>query len=363
MNQRFSNDLTRNTLAVLFIGILITSCFWILRPFLTAMIWASMIVIATWPLLLGLQERLGKRRGPAVAIMTVLLLMVLILPIAIAIAALVAKSGDILAWAKSAPSITLPPPPDWVDKIPFAGPKISEQWAQTAAAGPGELAATLKPYATKIAGWMVAEVGSLGAMLVQFFMTVIFCAVLYSTGERAAEGVLSFARRLAGAHGESVTILASKAIRGVAMGVVVTALSQSLLGGIGLAVTGVPAAAILTAVMFLLCIAQVGPIPVMLTGVVWLFWKDHNIAGSVLIVFTIVVGTIDNFLRPVLIKKGADLPLLLIFVGVIGGLLSLGIIGLFIGPVVLAVCKTLLNAWIDSERPDSSTTDAPAIGR
>jgi len=363
MSQRLSNDLTRNTLAVLFIGILIATCFWILRPFLSSMIWASMIAIATWPLLQGLQERLGRRRGPAVAVMTLLLLMVLIVPIAIAIAALVGKSGDIITWAKSAPSMTLPPPPDWIGKVPLAGPKVAEQWAQMAAAGPGELAGVLRPYASKIAGWIVAEVGSLGAMLVQFFLTVIFCAVLYSNGERMAEAVLRFARRLAGANGETVTILASKAIRGVALGVVVTALVQSLLGGIGLLVTGVPGWAILTAVMFLLCIAQLGPILVMVPAVIWLFWQDHTIAGSVMIVFTVVVSTIDNFLRPVLIKKGADLPLLLIFTGVIGGLLSLGIIGLFIGPVVLAVCRTLLDAWIDSEGAESSAAaDAPGMG-
>jgi len=356
MNSSPSRDLTRTTLAVLFLCLLIATCFWILRPFLTPLIWGAMIVVATWPMLLGVQAHLGRRRWMAVAVMTVLLLLVLIVPVTIAIATIVGKSDDIVAWAKSPSTFTLPPPPEWVGKLPLAGPKIAEQWTQLAAAGPGELAGTLRPYASKIAGWFVAEVGGLGIMLLQFLLTVIICAVFYAGGEQAANRIRQFARRLAGERGENATVLAAKAIRGVALGVVVTALAQSVLGGIGLAVTGVPAAAILTAVMFVLCIAQLGPVLVLVPAIVWLFWKDHSVAGSVLIAWTIVVGTIDNVLRPILIKKGADLPLLLIFAGVIGGLFSFGIIGLFIGPVVLAVSHTLLAAWIDA---DGAVSPAP----
>lgn len=114
--------------------------------------------------------------------------------------------------------------------------------------------------------------------------------------------------------------------------------------------TGVPAATVLTAVMLLLCIAQLGPGLVLIPAVIWLFWSGQTLWGSVLLVWTVIVGTMDNFLRPLLIKKGADLPLLLIFAGVIGGLIAFGIIGLFIGPVVLAVTYTLLAAWV-SESP------------
>jgi predicted PurR-regulated permease PerM len=158
--------------------------------------------------------------------------------------------------------------------------------------------------------------------------------------------VRRFTRRLAGQQGDDVTVLAARAIRGVALGVVGTALIQSLLGGIGLAVSGVPAAAVLTAIMFILCIAQLGPVLVLIPAVIWLYWSGQNLWGTVLLAFTIVAATLDNFLRPLLIKKGADLPLLLIFAGVIGGLIAFGIIGLFIGPVVLAVTYTLLGAWL-----------------
>jgi predicted PurR-regulated permease PerM len=143
--------------------------------------------------------------------------------------------------------------------------------------------------------------------------------------------------------------LAGQAVRGVALGVVVTALVQSILGGIGLAIAGVPFAAVLTAVMFMLAIAQIGAVPVLALAVVWTYWSVGTGWGTFLLIWTVVVGSMDNFLRPFLIKKGADLPLLLIFIGVVGGLIAFGIIGLFVGPVVLAVAHKLLTAWVDEE--------------
>jgi len=143
--------------------------------------------------------------------------------------------------------------------------------------------------------------------------------------------------------------LAGQAVRGVALGVVVTALAQSVLGGVGLAVAGIPFAAVLTAVMFMLAIAQIGPLLVLIPSVVWLYWSNSTGWGTFLLVWTLVVGTMDNFLRPILIKKGADLPLLLIFAGVVGGLIAFGLIGIFVGPVVLAVAHKLLSAWVDEE--------------
>jgi predicted PurR-regulated permease PerM len=159
--------------------------------------------------------------------------------------------------------------------------------------------------------------------------------------------VRKFGRRFAGKRGEDVVLLAARAIRGVALGVVVTALIQALLGGIGLAVAGVPFAGVLTAAMLMLCLMQVGPTLVLLPATIWMFYTGDTIWGTVLAVWTVIVGTIDNFIRPVLIKQGADLPLLLIFAGVIGGLISMGLLGIFVGPVVLAVAYTLLEAWVN----------------
>jgi predicted PurR-regulated permease PerM len=126
-------------------------------------------------------------------------------------------------------------------------------------------------------------------------------------------------------------------------------------------IAGVPFAGVLTAVMLLLCIAQIGVIPVLGTAVAWLYWSGESAWGTFLLVWTIVAGTMDNFLRPILIKRGADLPLLLVFAGVIGGLLAFGLIGIFVGPVVLAVADTLLTAWIDNG-PNGAATEAPPEG-
>jgi predicted PurR-regulated permease PerM len=136
----------------------------------------------------------------------------------------------------------------------------------------------------------------------------------------------------------------------VALGVVVTALVQSLLAGIGLAVAGIPFAALLTAVVLFLCIAQLGPLLVLAPAVIWLFYTDATAMGVALLVWSVIVGLLDNVLRPVLIRMGADLPMLLIFAGVLGGLFAFGIIGLFVGPVILAVTYTLLREWVGEQQ-------------
>jgi predicted PurR-regulated permease PerM len=176
---------------------------------------------------------------------------------------------------------------------------------------------------------------------------VAIAALLYARGEGFADFMCRFAVRLAGERGDRAVRLAGQAIRAVALGVVVTALVQAVLAGIGLALTGIPFAAVLTAVIMLLCIVQLGPMLVLVPAVAWLYWKGDAGWGTVLLVWTLFVGTIDNVLRPILISKGgADLPLPLIIAGVIGGLIGFGIIGIFIGPVVLAVTYTLLVDWV-----------------
>ena len=202
------------------------------------------------------------------------------------------------------------------------------------------------PYVKKTLLLFAAKAGSTGITVVHFLLTMIVSIILYAKGESFRNGVLSFARRLAGQQGADVAVLAGKAVRAVVLGVVVTALIQTAIGGVGLFIAGVPAAGLLTAVMLILCLAQLGPILVLVPSVLWLYWSGQPAWGTVLLVLSIFASTIDNFLRPVLIRKGIDLPLLLIFAGVIGGLIGFGVIGLFIGPVILAVAYTLLKSWV-----------------
>jgi len=340
-------DLPRITLAVLFLVALIGACLWILRPFLPAMIWAAMLVIATWPLLRQVQARLWHSRGLAVTVMTVSILLVFVVPFWLAIGTIVRHSGEIVAWGMSVTSAEFPPPPDWLEQLPLVGPDATHAWQNVGETGINELLVEVRPYSGRIMQWFLDAMGGLGGVLLQFLLTVAVAAVMYARGEAAAAMVKRFGRRLAGVRGEQVVILAGQAIRGVALGVVVTALIQSAIGTFGLVVVGFPFASVLCAVMFMLCIAQIGPGLVLVPAVIWMFVSGDTGAAIVLLVVSLVAMTVDNFIRPVLIRRGADLPLLLILAGVIGGLIAFGLVGIFLGPTILAIGYTLLRAWID----------------
>lgn len=340
------NELTRTLLGVIFVGALIVASFWILRPFLAAAIWATMIVVATWPVMLWLEARLWKRRSLAVAAMTVILLLVFVVPLTLAIVTIVGNADEIGVQLKSLAGFRMPAPPEWVANLPFVGETLALAWKQAAVSGLDGLLARLTPYAGSMTAWFVAQAGNAGFLFLQFLLTLVLAGLMYARGETAAREIGRFSRRLAGERGENAVQLAGQAIRSVALGVVVTAVVQSALGGIGMAISGVPFTGLLTAVMLFLCIAQLGPSPVLVPAVIWLYWSGQSAWGTLLLVASLVVMTMDNILRPMLIRRGADLPLLLIFAGVIGGLLAFGLVGIFVGPVVLAVAYTLLGAWI-----------------
>jgi predicted PurR-regulated permease PerM len=296
--------------------------------------------------MLWLQARLWRRRWLAVTAMTLMLLLVLVIPLTVAAGTLAANAQVLAEGLQALADFRLPPPPQWLANLPYVGEPIAQAWLQVAAAGVEGLLAQLKPYAGSAARWLVAHIGVVGLVLLQFMLTLVLATLMYASGEQAASTVLRFGRRLAGERGENAVVLAGLAIRSVALGVIVTAVVQAALGGIGLAIAGVPVAGLLTALMLFLCIAQVGPSPVLFPAVIWLYWSGAPGRGTFLLVWSLVVVTLDNVLRPMLIRRGVDLPLLLIFAGVIGGLLAFGPVGIFVGPVVLAVAYTLFEAWI-----------------
>jgi predicted PurR-regulated permease PerM len=360
MQEKPPTDLVRTTLGVLFLGALILSSFWILRPFLGATIWATMLVVSTWPVMKWFEARLWHRRSLAVLVMSLLLVLLFVVPLTLAIGTIVSHSGEIATTAKSLASSPIPHAPDWVAHLPFVGERIVKFWEEALAAGMSGLVARLTPYADNIAKWLVSQAGSIGFLLLQFLLTVVISALMYAGGESAALAVRRFGRRLAGRNGEDAVTLAGQAIRGVALGVGVTAVVQAGIGGIGLAIAGIPFASLLTAVMLMLCIAQVGPALVMFPAVAWVYWTGENGWGTFLLIWALVVSTMDNFLRPALIKRGADLPILLIFAGVIGGLFAFGLVGIFVGPVMLAVAYTLLDSWIGDGTSPTPVQDDPA---
>lgn len=340
------SDLARTTLGVLCIALLVLAAFWVLRPFLGPAIWAATVVVTTWTVMLRLQTLLWGRRMLAVSVMTLALLALLVIPVTLGIVTIVQHVDDLIALTGRLATTTLPTPPDWLVSLPLVGPKLGAAWKSVAAEG---LMAKLAPYAGPVVQWFVNEIGTVGYLLVQSALVVILAALMYANGEAAASALKKVGRRLAGAHGERVLVLSAQAIRGVALGVGITAAVQSVLGGIGLAIAGVPYAGLLTVVMFILALAQLGPIPVLLPAAGWMFWSGDSGWGIFLTVLAVVTGMLDNVLRPILIRMGADLPMLLIFAGVIGGILAFGLVGIFIGPVVLAVTYTLLQSWVSDD--------------
>lgn len=354
MSDGIHRDLARNTLAILCVLGLIGLTLWILRPFLAATVWAATLVVATWPLLLGLERRLGGRRA-AVAVLTLGLLLLLILPLWLAVDAVFDHSGELTVlareWSTRFGATGLPALPDWLAGLPWGGERLAVWWNEVRADGGQALAQKLAPQLLAAGRWLLAGAGGLGGLALHALLVVALAAAMYAFGETAAQLVRRIGRRLGGARGEAAVVLAAQAVRGVALGVGVTALVQTLLGGLGLALAGVPFAGLLSGLMLLLCIAQVGPGLVLFPAVGWLYWLGDGAWASGLLLWSVGVVTLDNFLRPALIRLGADLPLLLIFAGVLGGMLSFGLIGLFVGPVVLAVTWTLLQAWLDDAAP------------
>lgn len=346
MQTETSPDITRIVLFVLVVATLIVGSAWVLLPFLSALIWATTIAVATWPTLLRLQHLLWGRRGLAVASMTLTVLIVLAVPMALAISVLVDAAHSSPAVLRDFLRQGLGPAPAWVADVPVVGGRLMERWQATAAGGPDALIALLQPHVRAAAAWALAATGGLGSTLVLILLTVVLLAILYTNGETAAGGVLAFARRLGGETGEQTVVLAGQAVRSVALGVIVTALVQASLAGLGLWICGVPHAGVLTALAFMLGIAQLGPVPILAPAVWWLYWTGNSGWATALLIWSLPVAALDNVVRPILIRRGVELPLLLIIAGVIGGLIGFGVVGLFVGPVILAATYTLTKDWI-----------------
>ena len=354
-------DLTRTTLSVLSIGLLIVASLWVLLPFAGATVWATMVVVATWPIMIGVQGLVGGRRWLAVTIMTLVMLLFLVVPLVLVVSTILDHANDIVALHKSVAALKVPSPPAGSKSIPLLGPKVAAEWRALAATPPEELVTRATPYIRTAVYGVAGTAGGFAVMLLHFLLTVIVTAVLYAAGETAARGVRRFARRLGGDRGREFVVLAGQAIRAVALGVVVTAIAADRGSGPRPRRERRALRGVLTAIIFILCIAQLGPILVLAPAVIWLFWTGDVMWGTALLVWTVLVGAMDNVLRPILIRRGADLPLLLIFAGVIGGLVGFGIIGLFVGPVVLAVTYRLLEAWVADIDPPATRNGASSV--
>ena len=348
-------DFMRYVLVVTVVAGLLFISGWVLLPFMAAGVWAAMIVVATWPMLIALQRFLGGSRALAALVMTLAIVLLLITPLWLSITAVIDHSDAVSLWVRELVAQGVPHAPQWVSSLPVVGNRIAATWNDLAAHGTSELFQQyVGPHLADAGQWALSHVGGLGGVLVSFFLMAAIAAVMYVQGEAGAELLRRIGERLGGPGGRAAVTLTGQAIRSVALGVFVTALVQSLLGTLALTIVGIPYAGFLGAVMLLMCIAQIGPSLVLVPAVIWMFWQGDSLGWSIFLAVTsVVVILLDNVLRPWLIRRGADLPLLLVLLGVIGGLLTFGLIGIFVGPVVLAVTYTLMMAWLVKDKPES----------
>ena len=346
---------TRAVSATLAAAALLLASVWIVRPFLAAFVWAVTIVVTTWPLLLRLQALLWRSRGLAVGVTTLIALLVFVIPFWLAVTTLVAHRGEFNGLVQAAGDFRIPQPPHWLSAIPGVGPHIAQSWQDARDAGIPKLAARITPFAGRLVHWSFGFVGSFGLLAVQVLLTLVMTAMLHARGEKAAALALRFGGTLAGDRGREMVVLAGRAIRAVAIGVVVTALVEAVVGFLGLRLAGVPFALILTALTFVVCLAQAGPGLVLIPAVLWMYVFRDAGPATLLLVVTVVAIVIDNLLRPFLIRREADVPMLLVMVGVVGGLATFGLVGIVVGPVLLAVSAAMLTAWMNG----SDTPPAP----
>ncbi len=337
----------RTALRLLVVGSLLLAVFYILRPFLPSMLWSAFIVIAVWPGLAWLRNRFRWSRARCALLLATILIAFVIGPLLAGMFTLAEHGEALFQDAKTAVERIPDEPPAWVGELPLVGSRLAEIW-RDAAAGGDSLRARLGPAVQASGRWLFSQVGAVGGLFLQFLLVVVFTLVFYLNGETLDEVGRRLADRIGGERALQARDQARQAVRAVALGVVLTALLQAGLALIGLLIAGVPLAILLAFVCFLLAIAQFGAALPLLAVAGWLYWGrgEAGWAAFMAVWGLVVVGGVDNIIRPMLITRGMSMPLTLVFLGVIGGLLAYGLIGVFLGPTVVAIAYTLLLAWL-----------------
>jgi predicted PurR-regulated permease PerM len=334
--------------------LLLLACLYVVAPFIPALVWSAVIVVTLWQPLEWLTARLGGRRGLVATLLAFAMLALVVMP-AISVAEMLADGMPRIRQMAAQLFAALPrEPPETLLGLPLVGQQAGDAWrllAEDATAA----ADAAQRFAPAVGRWLLARLAGIGETLLQFVLVAIATAVLYAQGRAAAEMAGKLAARLGGAEGTEVLDVATRAIRGVSAGVIGTAAAQATLAGIGFAVAGVPAPVLLAVGVLVFGIIQIGPLPVWLPVVIWLYTTGDTFTAILLLAWNAgVVQTIDNILRPVLISRGARLPLLLMLVGVLGGLIAMGLIGVFLGPTLLGVGYVMLRRWLGMPLPGAA---------
>jgi predicted PurR-regulated permease PerM len=352
------------TLGLSVLVLLLAGCFLVLKPFVSALLWAIVLSFSLWPLHRRLVSLLAGRRTLASALMACALILLVLLPFVVIGITLADNVEELRVatqkWLAEGP----PSPPSWLAKVPLIGPTAVEEW-QALAADTSTLYQKAKPMIESVSLWLLKSGVALGRGLVELALSILISFFLWRDGLALRERLNVGIQRIAGPRGERLLEVAGNTVRGVVYGIIGTALIQSILAGIGYLIAGVPGVAVLTLVTFGLCIVPaVGAPMVWIPAGLWLFSQGATGRAIFLIIWGIAVSSVDNFVKPWLISHGSNLPFLLVFFGALGGLVAFGFIGLFIGPTLLAVGYKLMQEWLSSEplaTPSSTTVSVPPI--
>jgi predicted PurR-regulated permease PerM len=329
------------------IGLLFVLAAWcvlIVQPFLVPIVWGIIIAVASYPGYLRLLGVFGGRRALATTTFSLLLLLAIMVPVALLSGTLVEGAQGLMEQFKEG-RIRIQPPPPGVAEWPFIGGWVAAYWSG-AAEDPEAILLGIVPHFKDGGQWLLEAVAGAGLGLLQFLVATIIAGVLLARADPAKAAALAIARRLAGVRGLEFASLAEATVRSVTRGILGVAVIQAILAGLGFLAAGVPAAGLWALIALILSVVQVGVFPVLIPVLIYLFFTADLLTTLLFLGWAVFVGSIDNVLKPILLGRGVAVPMWVVFIGAIGGLLSMGIIGLFIGPVVLVLGYTLFLAWL-----------------
>jgi predicted PurR-regulated permease PerM len=319
----------------------------IIRPFLTIVIWSAIIAVALYPIFYWLSGKLHGYRMLAAFTITLLSLLLILGP-ATWLGLSLAESVRMLMARLSEGTIALPPPPEAIKAWPLIGNKAYETWDQ-ASTNLRALVTQAVPYLKPVGGTLLGAAGSFGINLLKFIAATIISGFLFIPGPALVESIKNILRHLAGARGTMFVDMAGATVRTISRGVIGVAVLQALLAGIGLIIAGVPAPGLISFLVLFLGIIQIGPSIILVPLVIWSWFAMDATSAVVFTLYMIPVNFLDNVLRPLVMAKGLGTPIWIILLGVFGGTIVHGMIGLFVGPVVLSIAWQLIVLWTRNE--------------
>jgi predicted PurR-regulated permease PerM len=327
-----------------FIALLVYWCLYIFKPFLNPVLWAIIIAVAVYPFYLRFESLLGGRKKLALSLFTMIALAILIIPTVMLGTSLVETVHGVTTGLGDG-TLQVPPPPDSVASWPLVGKKVHAAWGAAA----DNLVDAMKRYApqlTTVAKWLLAAAAGAGVSVLQFIISILIAAALMANAQRTYQFSQAFAVRLVGERGATFAEIATATIRSVAQGVLGVAVIQSVLAGLGMLVVGVPGAGLWALLVLVLAVVQMPTLLVLGPIMIYVFSSTTTVPAVLFMIWSILVGMSDTFLKPMLLGRGVDLPMLVILIGAIGGMMTSGIVGLFVGAVVLALGYKLFVAWL-----------------